>query len=73
MLNVAPVATWVPPVAALNHSKVPAEPAAESERVPAPQREAGEVEVMVGIGLMVAKTGSRVGLTQPCTVKAVTK
>ena len=63
-----PVATAVPPVAAVNQLIVPAEAVAESETVPEPQTEPGVVAVMVGIGNTVAVTAVLVAATQPFTV-----
>ena len=55
-LKLVPVAKAVPPVATLYHTKVPTLEAAFNVIVPAPQRLAGVVEVMVGIAFTVAVT-----------------
>jgi hypothetical protein len=68
-LYVFPVATEVPPVAAVNQLMVPADAVAESETTPVPHTEPGVVAVMVGIGSIVAKMAVRVAATQPFTLR----
>ena len=63
-----PVATAVPPVAAVNQLIVPAEAVADKATAPVPQTEPGVVDVMVGIGKTVAVTAVLVAATQPFTV-----
>lgn len=63
-----PVATAVPPVAAVNQLIVPADAVADKATTPVPQIEPGVVAVMVGIGSTVAKMAVRVAATQPFTL-----
>ena len=63
-----PVATAVPPVAAVNQLIVPADAVADKATTPVPHTEPGVVDVMVGIGSTVAKTAVRVAATQPFTL-----
>ncbi len=64
-----PVATAVPPVAAVNQLIVPADAVADKATTPVPQTDAEFVAVMVGIGSTVAKMGVRVAATQPFTLR----
>ena len=56
MVNVTPVPSEDPPVAAANQLIVPADAVASRETVPVAQRLSGEVLVIVGIALTVAIT-----------------
>ena len=56
MVNVVPVPIDVPPVDTLYQLIVPALAVAPSVIIPAPHRDAGDVPVITGIGLIVATT-----------------
>ena len=63
--NEVPVPREDPPVEAANQSMVPLEAVAPIESVPVPQREDGEVAVMLGTVLYVAVTEVRVEVQAP--------
>lgn len=66
-----PVPAETPPVEVAYQLIAPADGVAPIVTVPAPQRAAGEVAVMVGIALTVTATAVLELLTQPaCTVSA---
>jgi hypothetical protein len=62
VVNDAPVAKLVPPVAALYQLIVPALAVAAKVTVPVPQRLAGVLAVMVGIAFTVITTGKLVAV-----------
>ena len=62
VVKLVPVANEIPPVAFANQLMVPAEAVAPNVTVPVPQREAGVVEVMVGIVFTVMVTAVLVEL-----------
>ena len=68
VVNDAPVAKLVPPVAALYQLIVPALAVAAKVTVPVPQRLAGVLAVMVGIAFTVAATAVLVAVVHPLAV-----
>lgn len=64
-MNELPVPNEVPPIGMLYQLIVPLEALASSVTVPASQRDAGDVEVIVGIVFMVAVIAVLVGVVQP--------
>ena len=68
VVNDAPVANDVPPVAALYQLIVPALAVAPNTAVPVPQRLAGVFAVMVGIAFTVAATDVLVAVVHPFAV-----
>ena len=61
----APVNNDEPPVETAYQSMVPADAVADNVTVPVPQRAAGVVPVMVGIGLTVKVFKEETGLAHP--------
>ena len=68
VVNVVPVPSEAPPVAAANQLIVPAEAVASNETVPVAHRLSGEVLVIVGIALTVAITAERDVVVHPLFV-----
>ena len=68
VINDVPVATLVPPVAALYQLMVPALAVAARVAVPVPQRFAGVTPTMVGIAFTVAATAVLVAVVHPLAV-----
>ena len=65
VVNEVPVPNEVPPVGNSYQFIVPAEAIAPSVTVPVSQREFGVVDVIVGMGFMVATIAVLVGLVHP--------
>ena len=68
VVNDAPVASDVPPVAALYQLIVPALAVAPNTAVPVPHIAAGVLAVMVGMAFTVAATDVLVAVVQPFAV-----
>ncbi len=68
VVNVAPVANDVPPVAALYQLIVPALAVAPNATIPVPHIAAGVLAVMVGTAFTVAATDVLVVVVQPFAV-----
>ena len=68
VVKLVPVAKLVPPVEFAYQLIVPALAAAVKLTVPVPQRLAGVLEVMVGIGFTVAATAVLVAVVHPFAV-----
>ena len=68
VVNVVPVPSEAPPVAAANQLIVPAEAVASNETVPVAHRLSGEVLVMVGIEFTVAITAVLEVVVHPVAV-----
>ena len=68
VVNDAPVAKLVPPIAALYQLIVPALAVAAKVTVPVPQRLAGVFAVMLGMAFTVATTAVLVAVVHPFAV-----